>query len=81
MSRGGDHHKGHEARKPLPAGDGVVRSTKLIPTLMKPVADFPEPQLACGQTHGPALGQTMDLPCSGRCGHCDCHPCRLHGPI
>lgn len=19
--------------------------------------------------------------CSGHCGHCDCHPCRLHGSI
>ncbi len=21
------------------------------------------------------------LPCSGRCGHCDCHPCRLHASV
>lgn len=21
------------------------------------------------------------LPCSGRCGHCDLHPCRLHGVV
>ena len=24
---------------------------------------------------------SRSLPCSGRCGHCDLHPCRLHAPI
>ena len=81
MTRGGDHHKGQETRKPLPAEDGVVRSTKLIPTLVKSMEDHPDPQISRGQALGTAVGQAMDLPCSGRCGHCDCHPCRLHGPI
>jgi len=63
------------ARKPLATpktevGSGVVRMAKAVPTLERtaPMKDL-DPPVDNG------------LPCSGRCGHCDCHPCKLHAPI
>jgi len=49
----------------------VVRTTKAIPTIER---QAPTP---ARESESPNNG----LPCSGRCGHCDCHPCRLHAPI
>jgi hypothetical protein len=62
-------------RKPLStpksdAGAGVVRMAKAVPTLERAA---PMKDLAPPVDNG--------LPCSGRCGHCDCHPCKLHAPI
>ena len=71
MSRGADQ-QGQDARNPLRATDGVVRTAKPIPSMVKS-ASASEPR--------PSHGETMELPCLGRCGHCECHPCRLHGAI
>ncbi|GLH72314.1 hypothetical protein GETHLI_08160 [Geothrix limicola] len=50
---------------------GVVRTTRVIPAIKRlEHLDEEEP-----------LDLPPSLPCSGRCGHCDCHPCRLHAPI
>lgn len=63
------------SRKPLippkaDMGAGVVRMAKAVPTIERsaPVKDLESPV-------------DNGLPCSGRCGHCDYHPCRLHAPI
>lgn len=63
------------ARKPQTTpkadmGSGVVRMAKAVPTMERPA---PMKDLDPPMDNG--------LPCSGRCGHCDCHPCRLHAPI
>lgn len=63
------------ARKtPPPAnptlGQGVVRTAKAIPIMPRMV---PEPEASAAPAR--------NLPCSGRCGHCDVHPCQLHAPI
>jgi len=62
-------------RKPLSnpkadAGSGVVRMAKAVPTMER---SAPVKVVELPVDNG--------LPCSGRCGHCDCHPCRLHAPI
>jgi hypothetical protein len=47
----------------------MVRLAKVVPTIQQmPAAMEAEPH-------------DNGLPCSGRCGHCDFHPCRLHAPI
>ena len=51
-------------------GVGVVRMAKAVPTMER---SAPVKDLETAVDNG--------LPCSGRCGHCDCHPCRLHAPI
>ncbi|MDP1830711.1 MAG: hypothetical protein Q8K67_01540 [Geothrix sp.] len=70
MSRESDQG-GEDARQPPLAADGVVRTAKSIPRMVTP--EMPSER---------SFHEEMTLlPCSGRCGHCDCHPCRLHGPI
>ncbi|HJV49591.1 MAG TPA: hypothetical protein VJ549_09985 [Geothrix sp.] len=49
----------------------VVRATKLVPAIKRPAPVMEDEP----------LDVPPPLPCSGRCGHCDCHPCRLHAPI
>ncbi|WLT30163.1 hypothetical protein [Geothrix sp. PMB-07] len=53
---------------------GVLRMAKAIPTIERQAA---------GPVKAPEPSVVVDngLPCSGRCGHCDCHPCQLHAPI
>ena len=63
------------SRKPAPhpenhGGKGVVRAMKPIPVMHK--AETSKEESAAG---GRALV------CSGRCGHCDVHPCQLHVTI
>ena len=67
----GVERKGQEARKSRLEPEGMVRSTKLVPTIEQP---------ALGLSREPE-SHDNGLPCSGRCGHCDFHPCRLHAPI
>jgi hypothetical protein len=66
--------KGVTRKAPIPPrtepGTGVVRLAKAVPT-MERSAPVKEPETVIDN----------GLPCSGRCGHCDCHPCRLHAPI
>ncbi|MBK9796073.1 MAG: hypothetical protein IPP58_06175 [Holophagaceae bacterium] len=50
-------------------GDGVVRRSMAIP----PMSQTPSVNEAFEAPPG--------LPCSGRCGRCDIHPCKLHAPI
>jgi hypothetical protein len=60
-----------QARKSRPVPEGLVRLAKAVPTI-----EF--------QATAPAVeAESHDngLPCSGRCGRCDFHPCRLHAPI
>jgi len=64
------------ARKPATPpkadrGTGVVRLAKAVPAMAKSTAPAKEPESVIDN----------GLPCSGRCGHCDFHPCRLHAPI
>ena len=73
MARGSDQ-KGPAARMPHAATDGVVRAAKLIPPMVQSMPALKPLPI-------PDEDETMELPCPGRCGHCDCHPCRLHGPI
>jgi hypothetical protein len=68
--------KGRATRKPQPDREAVVRTAKAIPR----IANKPAPAPVV-PTMPAASEATMELPCSGRCGHCDYHPCRLHGPI
>jgi hypothetical protein len=70
VTRGGER-KGPEARKSRPEAEVMVRLAKVVPTIEQ------QPQAM------PMEVETHDngLPCSGRCGHCDFHPCRLHAPI
>jgi len=53
-------------------GAGVLRMAKAVPTMERPVP---------ASAAGPEPASNNGLPCSGRCGHCDCHPCQLHAPI
>jgi hypothetical protein len=48
---------------------GMVRLAMVIPTM--------------GRTEfvGDPTPDPDDLPCSGRCGHCNLDPCQLHAPI
>jgi hypothetical protein len=64
----GAERKGQEARKSRPDSDGTVRLAKVVPTIEQQALVMVEPH-------------DNGLPCSGRCGHCDFHPCRLHAPI
>ncbi len=48
---------------------GVVRTEKAIPTLCRTTPQVEET---------PLMDATL---CSGRCGHCNVHPCQLHAPI
>ena len=70
VSRGVER-KGQEARKSRPESDGMVRLAKAVPTIEPPLA----PAAKAAEPHD------NGLPCTGRCGHCDFHPCRLHAPI
>lgn len=38
----------------------------------------PPPDCICSEAQAV---ETPGLPCSGRCGHCNHHPCQLHGGI
>lgn len=55
------------------APDGTIRVAKVIAPLPSPVPTAAGPEVKEELAPG--------LPCSGRCGHCDHHPCRLHGGI
>ncbi len=70
----GAEQKGHEARKSRPEPEGLVRLAKAVPTIERP-ATAPAAEVESHDTHD------NGLPCTGRCGHCDFHPCRLHAPI
>lgn len=51
-----------------PSRGGVIRAAKVIPLLAPaPVAPAQEP--------------VNTGVCSGRCGHCNLHPCRLHESV
>ncbi len=70
----GDERKGHEARKSRPEPEGLVRLAKAVPTIARqPIGLAMEAESHDTHDNG--------LPCTGRCGHCDFHPCRLHAPI
>ncbi|HEX7553550.1 MAG TPA: hypothetical protein VF378_08340, partial [Geothrix sp.] len=70
VTRGGER-KGQEARKSRPEPEGLVRLAKAVPTIERQA-------IAPAREAEP---QDNGLPCSGRCGHCDFHPCRLHAPV
>lgn len=63
----------HKARSPeeTQRGAGVVRSAKAIPVMGAMPPSRPPQE---------AAAPSASL-CSGRCGHCDLHPCRLHATI
>jgi hypothetical protein len=65
----GAERKGQEARKSRPESEGLVRLAKVVPTIQQ--------MSVAAEVEPPDNG----LPCTGRCGHCDFHPCRLHAPI
>jgi hypothetical protein len=67
----GVERKGQEARTSRPETGGTVRLAKLVPTIEQ------QSMVAAREAESHDNG----LPCSGRCGHCDFHPCRLHAPI
>lgn len=69
----GDERKGHEARKSRPEPEGLVRLVKAVPTIERKATALAEAESHDTHDNG--------LPCSGRCGRCDYHPCRLHAPI
>jgi hypothetical protein len=59
---------------PLPEPPGlemspVVRATKVIPVM---------PGQPCGPE--PSVSPQVSR-CTGRCGHCDIHPCQLHPSV
>jgi hypothetical protein len=55
--------------KPDPGVGAVVRAAKAIPALER---------LQCN----PELPMTAQVSrCTGRCGHCDIHPCQLHTSV
>jgi len=69
MSSSGTHkaHTPEETHR----GTGVVRSAKAIPAMAAKAPSCPAQD---------AAAPTVSL-CTGRCGHCDLHPCQLHAPI
>jgi hypothetical protein len=70
VTRAGER-KGHEAQKSRPEPEVMVRLAKVVPTIEQQAQD----RAKDAELHD------NGLPCSGRCGHCDYHPCRLHAPI
>lgn len=64
----GVERKGQEALKSRLESEGLVRLAKIVPIIE-------QQSLAMDELHD------NGLPCSGRCGHCDFHPCRLHAPV
>jgi hypothetical protein len=67
----------HKAHVPADSdrGMGVVRSAKAIPTMGTMSSSRPPAH----QEHQAAPSAASV--CSGRCGHCDLHPCQLHNVI
>jgi len=62
------------AHKPDPPSgterdEGMVRMSMAIPAMER------------SSLTKEAFDPPPALPCSGRCGHCDIHPCQLHAPI
>lgn len=65
-------HKAHAPEEAHP-GLGVVRSAKAIPT-MGTMAPSRPPAAQDASAQAPSS-------CTGRCGHCDLHPCQLHTTV
>jgi len=68
----------HRKSQPVKAGKGAAVTGPTIrvavpiaPVVPEPLEAMPAPE----EAHAPGL------PCTGRCGHCNYHPCRLHSPI
>ena len=67
--------KRNSGSKPAKAApEGTIRVAKRI---VVPPTPPPAPQAVAEEPEQLAPG----LPCSGRCGHCNHHPCRLHGGV
>ncbi len=60
--------KAHSPLEPSPEA-GVVRAAKVIPAMQML-------QRVSGPPEGPEVSR-----CTGRCGHCDIHPCQLHTSV
>ena len=55
--------------------EGVIRVTVPVRPIAPPVSRAPVASLSAQAAHAPGM------PCSGRCGQCGEHPCRLHAQV
>ncbi len=69
-----DSGAAHRKSQPGRAGKGSLGGGATIRVAV-PIAPVKTEPAAPEEAHAPGL------PCTGRCGHCNYHPCRLHSPI
>ncbi len=67
--------RGHPNPK---AGKGASNDTIRV---AKAIASIPPVRPVAMAQGDPEMELQLGLPCSGRCGHCNFHPCRLHAGI
>jgi len=87
--RAGTPRKGLPPKEGGKATGGTIRVARpiAVAAVARPIAELlakdPPAQMGSGDDQPMPMDQPSPpgLPCSGRCGRCNLHPCRLHGGV